>query len=267
MSKVSELISPERIWKESLLAKTTGLLPWRVAEALNRCGNDPIYRTCLGCADVTTFYYQCSLKFCPCCNWRISRRRQVLIEKWAKRIPQGKHVVLTVRNTDTLTRSRIRKLVRMFARLRRQRLMKEVKGGCVSVEITNEGRGWHLHLHCFIDARWIDAPKLAVQWGELNDQDYAIVKVKDCRDKDYLAEVTKYVVKPAQMVSWQPEEIAQFIAAVSKVRLFLTFGSLFKVAREIRMELARERKETLCKCGCGDFEFECDRTIVMKASR
>lgn len=110
------------------------------------------------------------------------------------------------------------------------------------------------------DIRWVNAGELAIAWGAAIGQEFGIVKVKDCRGQDYLAEVTKYVVKPAQLVSWEPEEIAQFIRAVQGVRMFATFGTLFKLARHIRALMEQSKPETKpCDCGCSDFSFADER--------
>jgi hypothetical protein len=259
-----DLVTPEDIWKRSLLAKVEGSIPWQVYEHLSKCGVEEIFRSCRSCGDWETFYYRCSLKFCPLCNWRIARARAEMLRLWSFRIKQPKHVVLTMRNFETLTRSKIRSIGRAFSKLRRNRLWKEVRGGCVSTEITNEGRGWHLHLHIMIDCRWLDAGSLAIVWGQLLGQEFGIVKVKDCRGMDYLGEITKYVVKPAELASWKPEQIAQFVHAIRGVRFFSAFGTLFHVAREIRAELnALKPVAQPCKCGCRDFKFETEESSII----
>lgn len=252
-----ELFSPEELWKRSLLAKIEGLIPWQVYDHLSRCGVDEIYRTCKSCHDWQTFYYRCSLKFCPLCNWRIARARAQLLKVWTQTIKQPKHVVLTQRNFPILTRKKIRQFQKAFARLRRSRLFRDVTGGCISIEITNEGNGWHLHAHVLVNAKWIDASALAVKWGKLVGQEFGIVKVKDARGQDYCNEVTKYVVKGSQLSSWEPEIIAQFIHAIKGVKFFSTFGELFKMRREIRDFLeATKPPQKPCDCGCSDFIYE-----------
>jgi hypothetical protein len=106
------------------------------------------------------------------------------------------------------------------------------------MEITNESRGWHVHFHLLVDADWIDQQTLAVQWGKLVDQDYAIVKVKDCREVSYLQEVTKYAVKPAQLLEWPGNELCALIDSVKGTRMFGAFGSCFKDRSKVKQLLA-----------------------------
>ncbi len=258
-----DLLEPEQIWKRSLLAKIEGFIPWQVFENLSKCGEEEIYKTCRGCGDWTGFLWRCSMKFCPLCNWRIARKRSEMLRAWSKVIAQPKHVVLTQKNFPILTRKKIRAFGRAIGKLRRNRLWKEVKGGCVSTEITNEGRGWHLHAHILCDVRFLDASVLAIEWGKLIGQEFGIVKVKDARGQDYLGEITKYVVKGSQLASWPAEQIGEFIHAIKGVRFFATFGTLFHLQRRIRAELDNQRPaQEPCKCGCSDFRFETEEAAI-----
>lgn len=251
LSPQFNLLEPEVIWKLSLLVKVRGLIDNAVYDSLEKCGAMQIYRTCSDCRDWQAFDYHCNLKFCPLCNWKIARKRAEVIRHWTMLIKQPKHIVLTARNSASITRQTIRSFQQAFGKLRRLALWKSVKGGCVSIEITNEGRGWHLHAHVLVDAFWVCAKTLALEWGRLVGQDFAIVKVMDVREKTYLNEVTKYVVKGAQLVSWKPEEIAAFIGAIKGIRFFAPFGSLYKLQRQIKSEIALLRPPAEpCKCGC-----------------
>lgn len=136
------------------------------------------------------------------------------------------------------------------------------------MEVTNESRGWHVHLHILADVRWLDAGELARKWGHYVGQDYAIVKVKDARGATYLGEVTKYVVKGAELAGWQPELIAQFIHAVRGVKFFATFGTLFKLRRQIQAVLDAKNEFTpTCECGSCNFRWETEETSILRECR
>lgn len=261
---VKELLGVEDLWHESVRAKLSGYLDSTQFQNFSKCGKDTIYRTCAGCRDCKRLTYRCSIKWCPRCNWMISRSRSALVREWARRVTQPKHLVLTQRNFPVLTRSKIREHQKNLARLRKQKVFRDVKGGCVSVEITNEGNGWHLHSHWLIDARWIDAAEVAVAWGKLCGQSFGIVKVKDARNCDYAAEVAKYVVKGNQLAKWESNEILQFVTAVKGIRFFFTFGNLSKLRPEIEQWLAAVKPDTApCDCGCSKFCFEDERRAVL----
>ena len=263
-----DLLTPEQIWQASLLAKVGQYLDCRVADNLARCGTEQIFKTCRNCGDWQSLDYHCNIKFCPLCNWRIARQRAEMLRIWTTCIGQPKHVVLTRRNTKQISKERIRQNQKDYAKLRRKKLMEKVLGGCVSTEITNEGRGWHLHLHILCDARFIPADRLAIEWGKLVGQEFAIVKVIDCREKSYLGEVTKYAVKPAELVSWDVPDIIAFINAIKGVRLFATYGTLFKLSKEIKREIAANKPEaTPCPCGCSEWIYETEEQDCIRSAR
>lgn len=248
-----KLVEVDRAWSRSNFA---------------RCHVESIFRTCGNCGAWEALPFTCCKKWCPLCNWRITRKRRDILGVFAKQIPQPKHVVLTARNTQAISRTQIKKFKVALARLLRSKLFRPVKGGTYSLEVTNEGRGWHLHAHLLLDVRWLPAGELAKKWGKLIGQDFAIVKVKDARGSEFVAEVAKYVCKGSELCKWSPDEISAFISAVSGPRLFGVFGSLFKRRRQILFELAREPKEpTVCSCGCGEFRYRDERAELLHQLR
>lgn len=252
-----DILEDEKLWADQILQKTRGLIDFSVWENLAKCGREEWFKTCEGCHDVTRFAYRCSMKFCPLCNWMISRRRSEIIKHWSLRVKQPKHIVLTARNAAVLSRDYLRFVQKAFQRLRRQDIWEKVTGGCVSMEITNEGKGWHVHLHVLADVRWMPGNLLSIKWGELVGQDFAIVHVADAREHTYLNEVTKYVCKASQMAKWPAEEIAAFIGAVRGIRMFAPFGTLYKLQRELKREIENDKPESKpCECGSHIFAYE-----------
>lgn len=263
-----DLLEPERIWQLSLLAKVKGLIDYRIYEHLAGCGQQQIFKTCTSCGDWSGFWSHCNLKFCPVCNWRIARRRAELLKLWTVQVKQPKHVVLTMKNYPVLTKREIRLFQSAFGKLRRSAFFRQVDGGCVSIEITNEGRGWHIHGHVLCNVRFLPVEELAIRWGKLVGQAFGVVYVKDCRGTQYLHEVTKYCVKPAQMLSWPDEQIAQFIYTVSRCRLFTTFGPLFKLRRQLSAQIANSKPDPEpCKCGCEDFRWSTEESEALADAR
>jgi len=220
------------------------------------CGTETIVRQCECCGDRQEYQTNCSQKFCPRCQWKLTKARTQLITAWAHRLPSALHIVLTQRNFSVLTKAKLRAHVQALGKIRRQKVFAPVKGGCVSVEITNEGRGWHLHSHWMVAARFVDAHDLALAWGKLVGQEFAIVRVKPLTSADYIGEVAKYVVEGCELAKWPAEEIWQFCNAIRGRRFFFTFGELSRIAPEIRRELRRAAPEkTPCECGSLRFKF------------
>lgn len=219
---MATLLPAEAVIRRSVAAKLRAGGERELASRLDRCGAEVGSLRCPDCGLSRPARYTCNLRWCPVCAWRIAAKRAALVSAWARTCRQPKHVVLTGRNSDA---PEPRRYGRAFAALRRQRPFRW-KRGCRTIETTNEGRGWHVHIHALVDVKWIDAGELARRWGRLLDQEFAIVKVKDARLAEYLAELAKYACKPTQLAAWSPEEAVMFVRAMQGVRTFSTFGDL-----------------------------------------
>ena len=227
-----------------------------LANKLDSCHTYQTVRECMGCKDAKIFWNRCENFACCICQPRLSRDREKAVKWWVADIKQPKHVVLTIRNTDILRRPYIAAFKKAWKSLRTSAFAENWNGGFWSLEITNEGKGWHLHMHALIDARWIDAVELAKQWGKRIGQEFGIVKVVDCRAVDYLSEVTKYTVKGTTLAGWTPEEIGQYVTAFEGVRTFGTFGTLYDRRAEYQKWLeSLQAVGQTCTCGCTSFRY------------
>jgi hypothetical protein len=244
------------VLKETIVRKLHSAGRDDLAAPLARCHTERFVRLCNGCYATKVFWNRCDLKHCPICARRLATERRRSVEWWCSKIDQAKHVVLTARNAATITPEKVRAFKQAFARLRRTKFARNWVGGFYSIEVTNEGKGWHIHLHALIQAKWIDAGELARVWARCIGQDIAIVKVKDARNADYLRELCKYVCKGDQLAGWVPDEIAALIDALSSNRTFGAFGSLYKLRAEHRAFLDSLQAEApACECGCTTFRF------------
>jgi len=244
-------------FKETIRAKLDGRWDCTQFTNFSRCGLDEMLRTCKQCREIRKMPYRCNIRWCPRCAWRIAQKRKQILQLFTSRIQQPKHLVLTQRNFAVLTNRRIKRMIAALSKIRKRKCFKNVRGGCVSIEITNEGNGWHLHSHWLVDANWLPMADVSVTWGKLVSQEFAICKVKDVRGKEYLDEICKYVVEGSELAKWEPEHINQFVRAVYRNRFFFSFGSLFKLAPLLRAEMEMNKPEAApCDCGCDEFYYE-----------
>jgi len=246
-----ELYAQNHIFRDSMIAKLREVGQAHLAGKMATCATEEQFRRCTNCGKRTQFWNRCELFFCPICQPRLSREKKESIEWWTREIKQPKHVVLTVRNRNDLTWNYIRFLKAALARLRRQKVFTAAKSGMWSMEVTNEGQGWHVHFHLLVEARWIDSMELARNWAKCVGQDIAIVKVKDCRQGDYLREVMKYAAKGSDISGWSGAKIAEFITAMRSNRTFGVFGDLYGKRTEWREWIESiQDYQPICECGC-----------------
>jgi hypothetical protein len=246
----TELYDKQLTLKHSIAAKLREAGMEELALSLEDCGTHKTYCKCNSCGKTQVFLNRCDNTICPCCQPKIARDRRRDIEWWSTQVHQPKHVVLTLRNVPTLEKAHIIEAKKWLTALRRSKFAENWRGGCWSLEVTNEGRGWHIHFHLLVDANWVDAKKLAIQWNKTTNGHGYIVKVMDARKEDYLRELTKYCVKGTDLAKWSPEDLKSFVLAIQDTRCFSVFGSLFGQREEFR-KFKEEAESTHHLCPCG----------------
>jgi hypothetical protein len=246
----SQLWKRETVWKSTVAAKLREAGMTEKADILENCHSTFTTVICLDCGRRKEFPNRCNTLICAECQPLLARARQDSIRWWTKEIRQPKHVVLTIRNIPVLTAAHIQQAKHWLTRLRHRKFCQGWLSGCWSMEITNEGRGWHIHFHLLVDARWIDAGLLAKEWCSVTDRSGKIVKVKDARGEQYLNELVKYIVKGNQLAAWPTHELVQFVTALDGVRTFGVFGDLYGKRTQYADWLREVReKKPLCECG------------------
>lgn len=233
-----------------------------IAAELEACHVTATTARCTGCGKKSRFYNRCDLFFCPRCAPRLSRERHDRCKFWVAKVKRPLHVVLTVGNVRELTREVLEDFCAAWTRLRRMVIWSPVRGGFYRYEVTNEGKGWHLHLHALVDADYLCAKKLSIAWGQASRGWGYIVKVLPVVGDSYLREVTKYVVKGDQLAQWSAADIACFVDTFRGKQTFNVFGSMRghrQEAREFAESQAQDR--TGCDCGCETFEFFTDLSL------
>lgn len=253
---------------------------FKLAEALNTTDRPAWYESfaecgqtldaglwCIECHEWHELKHRCSMRWCPVCAWRITEKRKQQLRLWSSCVRNPMHLVLTQKNFEALTRSKLREHYKNLTKIRRHKLMSHVKGGCVSVELTNKSQGWHLHSHWLIDCDFVPMEKLAVAWGKLTGQEFGICKFNKMHGHSYVNEVCKYVCKSSELVKWEPEQILQFIESIRRTRFFFKFGSLVKATAEIKRTLAEikvARPEKKCDhCGNESLAYIPDRGMSL----
>lgn len=263
--KQGYLWAGQTIHKNTVAAKLREAQRPDVATKLEKCHTQFTVGQCNACRKVQKFPNRCDQFFCPECQPRLANDRQRAVEWWTREINQPKHVVLTVQNLPFITKDHVREFKKWFKNLRRSKFTRNWQGGFYSVEVTNEGRGWHLHLHALIDAHWIDAIGLSVAWNKANNGLGRIVKVKDGRETAYLKEVVKYAVKGNQLAAWSKELITEFLDAFTGVRTFGVFGSLYGKRTQFAewFKAIRDAKPR-CTCGACDMLYFSEAEFLEK---
>jgi hypothetical protein len=254
-----ELWARQTMHKNTVAAKLREAGREQLAWDLESCHSETTWCICKNCSTAKPFLNRCERFYCPECQPTLSKDRERSVGWWAREMSQPKHVVLTLKNFPRLNKKIVQWAKAAFGKLRRRKFAKNWVGGFYNWEVTNEGKGWHLHVHALVESKWIDSGLLALEWAKVTRGLGRIVKVLDARRVDYLKEVTKYAVKGSQLAAWNGDQIKMFIDAFSGVRTFGVFGSLFSKRTKFKDWLKQLQEHRLkCKCGCEEFWYQSD---------
>ena len=243
-----------------------------LAEKLQKCGQQMIL-ICSNCGERRQVEIACKRRWCPACAWLVQRERIAKYGRAASAMQWPLFVTLTVPNTTDP--ECIRGLREAWGRMRRRKLMAErVAGGVSTIEITNKGNGWHPHLHCLCDCKWlaIHTPpprpnesaavirqkcdfarqELSAVWADVIKNPVAVVLAIRKAPGEALAYALKYGVKGSDLIEAK-NPIAPLIRVLSKSRMLSAFGSLHGLKLD---EEEDERPAVICPC-CGE-----EKTLV-----
>ncbi len=176
---------------------------------------------------------------------------------------------LTLTQQNSPDPETVRDLRKAWSRMRRRKVFEnQILGGVAAIEVTNEGDGWHPHLHAIIDCEWLSvttpAPtgrdshdvfvqkcehaqaELSSVWASVLKQKEAICWIVRMRNLDKLRYSLKYAVKGSSLVN-SPDRIGPLLRCLEKTRCISAFGNLHGRTREMD---ADERPVTVCaQCG------------------
>ena len=124
----------------------------------------------------------CGSRVCPKCRrkwfgYHFNALMQ-LVQTW----PVVHSMTLTIRNIpdSEFSRQHVKELRNYFTKLR-ARFRAKIYGGFYVVQATNQGNGWHLHLHIIFDGKFIKKDRLVAAWKDITGGSY-IVDIKQVRD-------------------------------------------------------------------------------------
>lgn len=139
---------------------------------------------------------RCGYRACPLCRIRWSLKVRDKMESVVADVKPNKRKLctLTLRNSSAPLAGQVQRLWKAFQRLRQRTIWKRAVRGCIAVlEVTYnaEKDTWHPHLHCVLDADYLDSRKLSKQWLQITLNS----KIVDVRAVLSLTGMVKYLTK------------------------------------------------------------------------
>lgn len=226
-----------------------------LGKSLLHCHTRQTGAVCKSCDRTKWFWNRCDLRFCPLCARRLARERQEQFRFWLQQIPHPKMMTLTIRNTEWLHEG-VETVKSAWKSLRRSVLFRGVKSGLWSMEVTNQGNGWHVHLHAIVECGYIPQESLERAWSKRIGQQKSIVDIRECYGNDPAREALKYASKPAEMINWRPDQLLEYLSVTDSLRMFGVWGTLYARRKEWS-EFVRDMraKSSECECGCNTWRL------------
>lgn len=177
-----------------------------------KCGHE--YVAMLNCGDRT----------CGVCRRRAWGIHWNAIKPIVKTWPMVRFLTLTMRNIpdETVTRDDVKFLRDSFTKLRHTKAWSRwVQGGFYFFHVTNQGRGWHIHLHVLYTGYYIPQNWLSKTWKKITRTSY-IVDVRACPDPEKgLHYLLADLLRPPDI---KPEHHTTFNDLFYRTRLVQGFG-------------------------------------------
>lgn len=171
---------------------------------------------------------KCHDRFCSPC---VVDRQAVIRRNLQTRLREGtfRFLTLTIRHHTEPLRPLFNRLHTAFRKLRQTSHWKDrVQGGVAIYELTYDpaANGWHPHLHCILDGRYMDVVLLRRTWlaitGDSTGVDISLIRSKHGAI-DY---VCKYSTKAMPSGIFRDHAaLCEAIEVLSKRRLLLCFGT------------------------------------------
>jgi len=121
-----------------------------------------------------------------------------------------------------------------------------------------------MHWHLLIESPFILLDDLQSAWGKLVGQEYAICNISTVGDKDYIREVSKYVVEGSEIARWPRETVLEFVEALDSTRLFSVFGRWKELRPAARAKMNAEKPMPTCECGSIQFLYGDDESFIRR---
>ena len=194
-----------------------------LSSELKSCG-DPITLECQECHYLCERKRRCNNRLCEECSVINGFKAKNKYSPYLSGMINPKFLTLTLINVDVVSREYFTK-VRNYWLAFKKRLKRDnyhFFKGLYVFEVTEKGRGFHVHLHIIYEGDNIPQQYLSTKWNEVT-KGSKIVFIKELTDTDKsLSYMLKYVCKIPSFTSINAK--VDYYEATQNIRLIQTFG-------------------------------------------
>lgn len=170
----------------------------------------------------------CRLRWCPFCSEGRKYRIQETVKDWIDTISRPKFLTLTVKHNDDPLEDQIQHLYSSFRKFRLGAFFRsKVQGGIWFFQIKKSKTDglWHPHLHCLLDAFFMDRKYLSKLWLDITG-DSMVIDIRGVKDVNNVADyVARYAAKPSVLSGMDVCGGVELVTALHGRRLVGTWGN------------------------------------------
>ena len=192
------------------------------------CRTNAIFKRNTETGKVKVMSDHCGLRWCPLC----AKTRQATImhevESWFSRIHKPVLMTLTLRHTYAPLKHQLKYLYKYFQKLRGRKFLKKlVRGGIWFFHIKKSKADglWHPHLHCLMDADWIDKQKLSDLWKRITGGSYIVHLKTVTNPANSVRHAARYAAESCDLSEMPASDALEVFYALHKRRLAGTWGT------------------------------------------
>lgn len=202
-----------------------------IAKQLAECQETELLASCTHCGKSWWVVNKCRLRVCPLCSYAIAKERGAYLIAMTKHMEHPKLLTLTTRQWTGDPHQGIKHLKAQFARLRRSKLFRAVKGGAYQVELKKKENGFHIHIHCLFDGPYMPYQKIFSEWRRILGETCPQIDIRAATSQRAREYAAKYAAK-AGGYDTAAFAVVDWYLATKGERLFATFGKWYNAKLE-----------------------------------
>jgi hypothetical protein len=196
---------------------------FKEAAMLDACNETELLAFCTHCGNRWWVPNKCRTRVCPLCSWEVTKDRVKYLNAMTRHMKHPKMITLTMPRWTRDPHEGIKHLRNSWAKLRKTRVFKTVRGGAYQIELKQKEDGWHIHMHALLDAPYIAQQVLFTQWSRITGIEVPQIDIRSASDPKAREYVVKYASKGAAFDTAHTSIVDWYLATKGE-RLFATFG-------------------------------------------
>jgi len=185
----------------------------------------------------------CRLRWCPICSGALSKFRSSSIKDWLSHQHQTKFATFTLKHSAAGLDHQLKWIYYYFRQLRKTKFFRRIcRGGIWFFQVKRSSKDgcWHPHLHCLLNAQFIDHDRLSELWKKITKGSY-IVDIRAIRDENDVSDyVARYSSRPAFLSDFTHSDRIEIVSALHGKRLCGKWGTAryCQLTNKIKVDLS-----------------------------